>query len=145
MISDYTAVGGLLLLLAFVALGVILVRRLRLLREGGVHVALRRSMDSTGRGWQLGVGRYHSDEFVWYRALSVRSGPDHVIPRLGLEIEDRRQPSTPESYTMPVGSTVLRCRGKAGELELAMDSEALTGFLSWLESAPPGSAWQAVQ
>jgi hypothetical protein len=25
-------------------------------------------------------------------------------------------------------------------LEIAMDTEALTGFLSWLESSPPGRA-----
>jgi hypothetical protein len=46
---------------------------------------------------------------------------------------------------MPAGATVLRCRGEAGELELAMDTDALTGFLSWLESSPPGRAipWSA--
>ena len=26
----------------------------------------------------------------------------------------------------------------AGEVEIAMGPDALTGFLSWLESAPPG-------
>ncbi|HVV19846.1 MAG TPA: DUF2550 family protein, partial [Pseudonocardiaceae bacterium] len=30
-------------------------RRLRLLREGGIHVALRRRIDDSGRGWQVGV------------------------------------------------------------------------------------------
>jgi hypothetical protein len=138
-------VGVVVLLVVAAVLVGFLMRRLRLLRAGGVHVALRRRMAGGGPGWQLGVGRYRGDEFVWYRALSVRSGPDHVIPRLGLEIADRRAPSTPETYTMPVGATVLRCRGETGELELAMDSEAMTGFLSWLESSPPGRAipWSA--
>jgi hypothetical protein len=115
-------------------------RRLRLLREGGIHVALRRRIDDSGRGWQVGVGRYRGDEFVWYRVLSVRSGPDQVIPRIGLEIEDRREPSAPESYAMPVDATVLRCKAdRYGEIELAFGAEALTGFLSWLEASPPGS------
>jgi hypothetical protein len=130
---------GLILIAAAVALAVYAFRRLRLLREGGVHVALRRRMDDTGRGWQVGVGRYRGDEFVWYRVLSIRSGPDQVIPRIGLEISNRREPSVPESYAMPGDATVLRCRADTGELELAMDTEALTGFMSWLESSPPGN------
>lgn len=132
-------VGVLLIVLAVVLAGYAF-RRLRLLREGGIHVALRRRMDDSGRGWQVGVGRYRGDEFVWYRVLSVRSGPDQVIPRIGLSIEDRREPSDPESYAMPVDATVLRCRAERhGEIELAFSAEALTGFLSWLEASPPGS------
>lgn len=131
-------VGVLLIVLAVVLAGYAF-RRLRLLREGGIHVALRRRIDDSGRGWQVGVGRYRGDEFVWYRVLSVRSGPDQVIPRIGLQIEDRREPSAPESYAMPADATVLRCRAKAGEIELAFSADALTGFLSWLESSPPGS------
>jgi Protein of unknown function (DUF2550) len=130
---------GLALIVVAVALVCYALRRLRLLREGGVHVALRRRIDDSGRGWQVGVGRYRGDDFVWYRVLSVRSGPDQVIPRIGLEIANRREPSAPESYAMPVDATVLRCRGNSGEIELAMGTDAVTGFLSWLEAAPPGS------
>lgn len=134
-----TGYVGVLLIGLAVVLAVYALRRLRLLREGGIHVALRRRTDDRGRGWQVGVGRYRGDEFVWYRVLSVRSGPDHVIPRFGLEIMDRREPSAPENYAMPNDATVLRCRADTGEIELAIGAEALTGFLSWLESAPPGS------
>ncbi|HEY3752828.1 MAG TPA: DUF2550 domain-containing protein [Pseudonocardiaceae bacterium] len=134
-----TGYVGVLLIVLAVVLACYAFRRLRLLREGGIHVALRRRIDDSGRGWQVGVGRYRGDEFVWYRVLSVRSGPDQVIPRIGLEIEDRREPSTPESYAMPVDATVLRCRADHGEIELAFGADALTGFLSWLEASPPGS------
>ena len=58
--------------------------------------------------------------------------------RDGLEIDARREPTGPEAYAMPVGATVLRCRSASGEVEIAMGPDALTGFLSWLESAPPG-------
>jgi len=91
---------------------------------------------AAGRWASAGIAATSS---VWYRVLSVRSGPDHVIPRFGLEITNRRLPSTPESYAMPLDATVLRCRADTGEIELAIGAEALTGFLSWLESAPPGN------
>jgi hypothetical protein len=33
---------------------------------------------------------------------------------------------------------VLVCEHKGLRLELAMSDDALTGFLAWLEAAPPG-------
>jgi Protein of unknown function (DUF2550) len=140
---DINVIAGAVLLLFVVVLGWLTVRRLRALRSGGVHAALRTRLDSTGKGWHLGVGRYHGDEFVWFRLLSLRLGPDKVIHRSGLEIADRRDPVGTELYGMPAGSRVLRVSdavGSTGEpqLEIAMSPDALTGFLSWLESAPPG-------
>ncbi|MEU5693625.1 DUF2550 domain-containing protein [Actinosynnema sp. NPDC020468] len=130
---------GLVLFVAVVVLAYLTWRRLRLLRAGGVHVALRTKIDDTGRGWHLGVGHYKGDEFVWFRVLSLRGGPDKRINRDGFEIDDRRSPTTPEAYAMPHGAVVLRCKGSEGEpVEIAMGPDALTGFLSWLESAPPG-------
>ncbi len=131
-------VGAVLLLVAAVLVWLAF-RRLRALRSGGVHAALRTRLDDTGKGWHLGVGRYQGDEFVWFRVLSLRPGPDRVISRSALEIADRRDPSGPELYSMPPSSRVLRFRETgAAEIELAMSPDALTGFLSWLESAPPG-------
>jgi hypothetical protein len=133
-----TGYVGVALLLVAAGLGYLAFRRLRLLREGGIHVAWRDTPDDLRTGWHLGVGRFSGDEFTWYRVLSVRGGPDRTLSRDELEIENRREPSGPESYGMPLGATVLRCRNGAVELELAMASGALTGFLSWLESQPPG-------
>ena len=90
--------------------------------------------------WHLGVGRYRGDEFVWYRATSLIAGPNHVVARAGLRVVQRRTPTGAEAYAMPGGATILRCRGRNGEFELAMAPDTLTGFLSWLESAPPGRA-----
>lgn len=133
---------GALLALVTITLAWLVVRRLRVLRAGGVHAALRTRLDSSGRNWQLGVGRYQGGEFAWFRVFSLRSGPDRVIQRRGLEIAGRREPAPPETYNMPVGAHVLHLRnggsGPVPELELAMGPDALTGFLSWLESAPPG-------
>ncbi|MCI2416590.1 DUF2550 domain-containing protein [Saccharopolyspora sp. K220] len=125
-----------LLLVAALIVGVLAWRRLRELRVGGIDVALRAHKDGSGRGWHLGVAHYRGEEFAWYRVLSLRSGPNWVINRRDVEIARRREPSVAEAYAMPTGSTVLDLTGP--KLELAMGRDALTGFLSWLESAPPG-------
>jgi hypothetical protein len=137
---DITVMIGAVLLLVALVLVWFAVRRLRALRSGGVHAALRTRLDDTGKGWHLGVGRYQGDEFVWFRVLSLRPGPDRVISRSNLEIADRRDPSGPELYSMPPSSRVVRFRFReaTGDVEIAMSPDALTGFLSWLESAPPG-------
>ncbi len=129
---------GLLLLLACVALVLHAVRRLRLIRAGGVDVSLRTRLDAPGQGWHLGVARYRGDQFAWFRVSSLRSGPDVVVNRTELEITDRREPSGAEFYLVPPASVVLRCHALRGALELAMAPDVFTGFLSWLESTPPG-------
>src|SRR5436190_7434824 len=106
---------GALLGLVALALGYLVVRRLRLLRSGGVHVALRTRLDDSGKGWHLGVGRYRGDDFAWFRVASLRAGPDRVIRRRGLEITERRDPHGSESYNLPAGSRVLRFRGTVPE------------------------------
>lgn len=128
--------------LVLIALLVMLVawRRLRDLRVGGIEVALRTRKDDGGRGWHLGMAHYRGEECVWYRVLSLRSGPSRVLNRNEVEIVARREPSMAESYVVPSGATVLTLIHLGQELELAMGSDALTGFLSWLESAPPGSS-----
>ncbi|MGH3900423.1 MAG: DUF2550 domain-containing protein [Pseudonocardiaceae bacterium] len=130
---------GLVLLVGALFVTVLACRRLRLVRQGGIDVALRLRPDDAGRGWHQGVGRYQGDDFAWFRVSSLRSGPDRVLDRDQLEIVERRGPTPPESYAMPSGSIVLRCRTGADELELAMRQDTLTGFLSWLESAPPST------
>lgn len=126
-------------LVGFVAL-LLAWRRLRRLRMGGIDVALRDYREEPGRGWHLGVARYRGEEFAWYRALSVRSGPDRVFNRGNMEIATRREPATAEMYAMPTGSVVLHLSRPGDDIEVAMGPDALTGFLSWLESAPPGSS-----
>lgn len=101
-------------------------------------MALRLISAPAGRGWQLGIARYRGDEFAWFRILNLRSGPQRILLREDLEIAERRSPTGVEIDNVPPGSTILRCRGSAGEVEIAMTQDALTGFLSWLESAPPG-------
>ena len=67
-----------------------------------------------------------------------------MLVRHGLVVEGRRPPEGAERLAMPEGWVVVRCRGNgrrrsACPVELALAESALTGFLSWLESAPPGA------
>jgi hypothetical protein len=132
---------GVVLLLGCVVVGWLAFRRLRLIRVGGVDVALRRvrlSAPESTRGWNLGVGHYEGDQFVWYRVISLGRRANMVLNRTELEIIDRRKPGASEEYVVPLDATVLRCRDGERVVELAMNSDVLTGFLAWLESGTPG-------
>lgn len=136
------AITLVLLVILLVAILVVMwyvLRWIRMRRNSGVSVALRWQPENTRSGWHLGVGRYAGERFVWYRVWSLRSGPSRVLHRERLWIVERREPVGTESYAVPAGSLVLCCSIGDGEsLEVAMGPDALTGFMSWLESAPPG-------
>ena len=130
---------GVVLLLAVLAVAVaLLVRRMQLLRGGGVDVSLRRRAVRGGAGWHVGVGRYRGDELCWFRLTSLWPGPTVVVDRTLLEIVDRRVPTEAEVDAIPAAGVVLRCRTPARTVELAMAPGVLTGFLAWLEATPPG-------
>ncbi|WP_219416157.1 DUF2550 domain-containing protein [Pseudonocardia nigra] len=139
-------VVSILLLAACLCLGYLAFRRVRLMRGGGVDVCLRRRPAAGSRvqsrdaaaGWHFGVARYRGNELAWFRLTSLRPGPSVVVDRMDLEIVDRRTPDGAEAYVIPPAASVLRCRVQGVELELAMGPGVLTGFQSWLESAPPG-------
>lgn len=132
-------VGVVLLLVVVVVAVSLLVRRVRLLRGGGVDVSLRRRVDvPSGSGWHEGVGRYRGDELAWFRLASLWPGPTVVVDRTVLEIVDRRPPTEAETDAIPAAGVVLRCRTPARTLEMAMAPGVLTGFLAWLEATPPG-------
>ncbi len=145
---------GILLLALCLCLGYLAFRRVRLMRGGGVDVCLRRRPVGVSRlasrfssrsgqpdasaGWHSGVARYHGDQLSWYRLTSFRPGSSLSLHRSELEIIGRRAPADAETYVMPLTSAVLRCRSHGAEVELAMTPGVLTGFLAWLEAAPPG-------
>lgn len=86
--------------------------------------------------WSVGVAWYSGQELLWYRALSLSVRPTQKLCRTEFHVEGRRRP-TVEDGAVPHDSQVLICRTGAGPQELAMDSSTVTGFLSWIESAPP--------
>lgn len=91
-----------------------------------------------GRGWSYGIAQYGADRVDWYRIFSYAFRPAAVLNRRDLEVIGRRDPEGTEELALFPGWTILDCRFGAGYAELALSEDALTGFLSWLEAAPPG-------
>jgi hypothetical protein len=125
-----------LLVLAVVVVGLVvafLLRRRFLLSGLGAVTMWLRPPDSR---WSVGVAWYGGDTLLWYRALSLSVRPNQRLCRSELAIESRRAPGQ-DDPALSQDSVVLRCRTGAGPRELAMDASTVTGFLSWVESAPP--------
>lgn len=115
-------------------------RRAWLERGGGtVECGLRRPAGSGS--WRLGVASYEPDDLFWYGALGFLLRPEEVFPRRTLSVVSRRPPGPAEAATLGPDRIVVEARtGLPGEhVELALTDQALTGLLSWLESAPPGT------
>jgi hypothetical protein len=115
-------------------------RRALLERGGGtVECGLRRP----GRDgpWRLGVASYQPDELRWHQVFGLLLRPDEIFPRRMLTVVSRRSPNDAETASLGPGQVIVECRtGEHAEpMELAMTESALTGFLAWLEAAPPAS------
>jgi uncharacterized protein DUF2550 len=130
--------GVLLLLLVLYGLALV-VRRRWISRHGGTfEFSVRVRPGRAGRGWILGVGRYTGDELEWFRIFSLAPRPRFTYRRSELEYVGRRDAEGVEAYSLYSGHIVVTARTPSGLLEVAMSPGALTGFLSWLEAAPPG-------
>jgi hypothetical protein len=127
-----------LIILILAAVG-IAARRFLLERGGGtVECGLRRGPNGP---WRLGVASYQREELNWFGALGLTMRPDVVFPRRDLTVVSRRLPTDAEAASLGPGMIVVECKvgEDTGTIELALGEEALTGLLSWLEAAPPGS------
>lgn len=127
-------------ILAVVALlaALLVLRGFALARSRGTVVCCIRAGD---RRWKSGVARYAGGELHWIPFLGLRLRPRHAITRRGLRVSTRRRLSTGEG---PEGYWAVDCSVEMGPLSLAMSEDALTGFLAWLESAPPSAHLDAV-
>jgi hypothetical protein len=126
-----------LLLFASVA-----VRRRLFTRGGGTVECSLRVLSREGGApgvWRLGIGRYKGDVLQWHRVFGFRGRPRQVIHRRGLVVSNRRRPGPEEAEGLLPDVSVIEVRDGDLTVELAMGAEALTGFLAWLEAAPPGS------
>ena len=94
--------------------------------------------DSGGKGWVFGIGRYNRDSVEWFRVFSYAPRPRKVLQRSRIEVLHRRTPVGQEELALLSGAVVLTCLHAGEPVELAMSEDALTGFLAWLEAAPPG-------
>ncbi len=132
--------AGVVFLLVLSVLVLLLARRTYIDRGGAVDMAVRLSARVPGRGWALGMGRFVGEQLRWYRTFSFSPRPRRVMRRTDLSVQGRRSPEGPEAHALPRGSVILTCVTDRRTVEIAMAETALTGFLSWLEAAPPGAA-----
>lgn len=116
-------------------------RRRWLSREGGLFdCSVRLSTATPGAGWVLGVARYSGDNLEWFRAFSVSLRPRLIFPRSQLRAGIQREPDPIEAVVLYDDQRILSLELTDGRTwEVAMAVASLTGLLSWLESAPPGS------
>jgi hypothetical protein len=127
-----------------VALFLLGLRRRLIQRSGGTFdCSLRLGVppegaEATGKGWIYGVARYSGDRVEWFRVFSYAPRPRQVLERHCIEVEGRREPRGTEELALLSDAVVLACEHRGTRLELAMSDDALTGFLAWLEAAPPG-------
>ena len=136
-------VGGALLAAAVLGLFLIGLRRRLIQRPGGtfdcsLRLAPGQDAEPTGKGWVYGVARYSGDRVEWFRVFSYAFRPRRVLERPAIEVKGRRQPEGSEELALLSDAVVLSCSHRGVHLELAMSDDALTGFLAWLEAAPPG-------
>ncbi|MGC0363198.1 hypothetical protein ABH922_001182 [Rhodococcus sp. 27YEA15] len=114
--------------------------RLLILRRGGTAALLRVLPAAEGSGWRHGIIRYGESTFVFFKLSSLRPGPDSRIDRQGIEVESRRAPFGTEFDIMTEDIVILSVTDGSAAYEIALDSGALTAFLSWVESRPDGRA-----
>lgn len=145
MVFDILDSAGSVVLLVVFILIVLVVRHTLLRRSGAtLHCALRLGTARPGRGWHVGVMRYSPARLEWFRLFSFAPNPKVTLMRRSIEIVGRRAPRGFELHSIAHGAVVARCDARTAEgqpvrLELAMGERALTGFLAWLESSPPGA------
>jgi Protein of unknown function (DUF2550) len=128
--------------LVFLVLAAVAVaaRRALIERGGGtVDCGLRRP--GAEHAWRLGVASYQPDELYWHQVFGLLLRPDECFPRRTLTVVSQRAPETGETNSLGPGMVVVECRAgeRAEPMELAMSESALTGFLAWLEAAPPAT------
>jgi hypothetical protein len=126
----------LLALLGAVLVGVVVAfllrRRFLLSGLGAVTMWLRPRHSAR---WSVGVAWFGDDSLLWYRALSLAVRPQRRLPRADLRVQGRREAQR-DDLALPADVVVLTCQTADGPQELAMEPSTLTGFLSWVESAP---------
>jgi hypothetical protein len=123
------------LVVLVVAVVFLLRRRFLLSGLGAVTMWLR---PAGSPRWSVGVAWYGGDALLWYRALSLSVRPQQRLCRAEFRVEAQR-PAGRDDLALPDDVLVLECVTAEGPRELAMDRSTVTGFLSWLESAPPGN------
>jgi uncharacterized protein DUF2550 len=144
---EWLLVGCLLVLLAALAAAAVAalpLRRRWLAREGGLfECSVRLNRSTPGAGWALGMARYNAEMLEWFRFFSYSSKPRKSFLRNEVRVLNDREPDPVEAVALYTGQRIVELEeqgpgnGTGQPWEIAMSAESLTGFLSWLEAAPP--------
>jgi Protein of unknown function (DUF2550) len=138
-IAILAAIGIAVAVAVICSAGVIAARRNLIERGGSVDCGLRHGRD---RRWRPGLAEYRPLELRWHPVFGIRLRPAEVFQRRLLRVVARRPADAVEATRLGLGpgAVVVECDTGAGggRVELALSEDALTGFLAWLEAAPPG-------
>jgi hypothetical protein len=138
VIAPLEVIVGLLVVFG-VILGGFVVRRHVLARNPATFdCSFRPDRSRKPGGWMLGVARYEEDRLEWFRIFTIDPRPGKVLQRANLDLIEWHQPSEPDIHSVLPGALVVRCSYGEELLDLAMTRSDYTGFVTWLESAPPG-------
>ena len=127
-------------LLAVAALVALPLRRRWLAREGGLFEC---SVTAPGGGWTLGMARYNAETLEWFPFFSYSLRPRKSFLRDEVRVVTSRDPDAAEALALYAGQRVVELEERvpgapdSRRWAIAMADDSLTGFLSWLEAAPP--------
>ena len=135
-------IGAVVVLLVVVPIVWLMIRQRWLSRQGGTfECSMRLHTTTPSTGWVLGVARYSGEWLEWYRVFGLSLKPRVRLERARTTVVGQREPTSLESVVLYDGQRVAMLEQRKTDrapIEVAMAPDALTGFLSWLESAPPG-------
>ena len=145
--DGWLAVVLVVLLVALVAAAALValpLRRRWLARAGGLfECSVRLTMTTPGSGWVLGMARYNAEMLEWVRFFSYSTRPRKSFRRDDVRVRTSREPDAVEAVSLYSGQRVVELTEQGAaepagrQWEIAMGVDSLTGFLSWLEAAPP--------
>jgi len=147
-LTDAVWIFAVVLVLIVLAAAALASRRYLLERSGGTVDCALRAPAGSGT-WRLGVLLYARDSVEWHGAIGVLLRPEQSFHRRSLSVVSHRPLEPTEVVALGEDRVVVEVAVKpqgdasgspaSSHVELAMTEQALTGFLAWLESSPPGS------
>lgn len=135
MVFEAVVLGSLLLAAVLFILRLLYLRRPR---AGAIEMSMRLKQRWFLGGWSPGVGTYSGDEILWYRMFSLALRPSRRLNRRQMTLDSQREPTDKEASWLPVNAVILESSMPGAQRDLAVARTALTGMLSWWESAAPG-------
>ena len=123
----------------FSLLTALFLRRRWLSAAGGVFDCGMRKLSAGAGNWVMGIARYHGETLEWYRVFSLSFKPRVIFTRNCTVVTGSRPLDVIEAMSLFDDHLCVECRLGEAEFELSMTPESMTGFLSWLEAAPPRS------